>query len=208
MPEIGTYSEVALANLALQGLGRGALITDLSETSQAARLAKQHLPYARDATLRAYPWNFAQARAELAKDATAPPFEFANAYTLPTDCLWCHTIYEGASYDWKVEGRQILTDLGDPIFIKYTRRVTDLAASDPLFFDALAARLGSMIALGLTESASKARDMWQVYMAKIREARAVDAQEGQADRLPLGSWHDDRLGGGRDFSYADWREDW
>lgn len=204
MAETGNFSEVSLANLALQMMGRGKFITALEEDSQAARVLRHQLPYARDAVLRAYPWNFAQRRAELAENETAPAFEYAHAYDLPNECLWCHTVYEGEANDWVVEGRQILTDLGSPIRIKYTARVMDLAVSDPMFFQALAARLASDCAVTITESVDKASELWRVYSMKLREARATDAQEGQPQQLPKGSWHDGRVM--NDFPpYSDWR---
>lgn len=204
MAETGNYSETALANLALQMMGRGKFITALDEDSQAARVLRHQLPYARDAVLRAYPWNFAQRRKEIAASETAPAFEFSNAYDLPDDCLWCHTVYDGSAEDWKVENGQILTNMGSPLYIKYTARVTDLATSDPLFFQALAARLAADCAVTITESQDKAAEMWRVYTAKLREARAVDAQEGQPEALPNGSWHDGRVW--NEFApYSDWR---
>lgn len=195
MPTLGEYSEVAICNLALQEIGRGMMITALDEATQAARACKLRYPYARDATLRGYDWNFAGARVELAKNAAAPAFEFANAYDLPADCLRVRAILDGEADDWKVEGRQIVTDLGDPIQIKYTRRVTDPAQFDPLFVAALAARVAADIALSLSESTAKAQGLWQLYMGKLQEAWKNDAQEGQPDALPQGSWLGARFGG-------------
>lgn len=204
MAEVSDYSEVTLANNALQLIGRGKFIVSLDEDSQAARIMRAALPTVRDAVLRAYPWNFAQARAEIAEDETAPLFEYAHAYTLPEDCLFCHTIYNGDDQNWKVEGRKILTDMGAPIYIKYTRRVTDLAQGDPLFFDVLAARLAAQCAVSLSESTTKAAELWRLYNLKLRETRAVDAQEGQPDPLPRGTWHDGRIMGAFE-PYSDWR---
>lgn len=204
MAELSDYSEVTLANNALQLIGRGKFIVSLDEDSQAARIIRASLPTVRDAVLRAYPWNFAQARAELAADETGPAFEYSNSYTLPSDCLWCHTVYQGDDQNWKVEGRKILTDMGAPIYIKYTKRMTDLASADPLFFDALAARLAAQCAVSLSESTSKASELWRMYNLKMREARAVDAQEGQPDPLPRGTWHDGRIMGAFE-PYSDWR---
>lgn len=204
MAETGSYSEVAIANMALLALGRGKFITSLTEDSQAARVIRHFLPYCRDAVLRAYPWNFAQRRASLPANETAPAFEYAYAYDLPSDCLWCHTVYEGDKEAWKVEGRQILTNMGAPLLIKYTTRVVDLAASDPLFATALATRIASDSAVALTETVGKAEALWQVYMAKLREARAIDAQEGQAEPMQPGTWHDARSAG--TFPpYSDWQ---
>jgi hypothetical protein len=207
MATIGEYSEVAICNLALQEIGRGMMITALDENTQAARACKLRYPYARDATLRGYDWNFAGARVALPKNATAPAFEFANAFDLPADCLRVRAILDGEADDWKVEGRQIVTDLGDPIQVKYTRRVTDPAQFDPLFVAALAARVAADIAISLSESTAKAQGLWQLYMGKLQEAWKNDAQEGQPDALPQGSWLGARFGANI-RPYADWDPSW
>ena len=155
MPTMGEYSEVAICNMALAEIGRGAQITSLDEASQAARACKLRYPYARDAVLRAYDWNFASRRVEIAKNPVAPPFEFANAYDLPADCLLVRSVFDGEAEKWVVEGRQILTDMGDPILVKYTAIVTDVGQFDALFVEALSARIGSDIAVQLSESVSR-----------------------------------------------------
>lgn len=204
MPTLGEYSEVAICNMALAEIGRGAQITSLDEASQAARACKLRYPYARDACLRAYDWNFAARRAALPKNAVAPAFEYANAYDLPADCLLVRSVLDGDAERWVVEGRQILTDMGDPLFVKYTALVPETARFDPLFVEALAARIASDIAVQLSESVSRAQGLWQVYQSKLVEARRRDAQEGQPDGFPRGSWLDARLDGGAGV-YRDWR---
>lgn len=206
MPTLGEYSEVAICNMALAAIGRGAQITSLDEASQAARACKLRYPYARDAVLRAYDWNFAAKRAELPKNAATPAFEYANAFDLPADCLLVRSVFGGESERWVVEGRQILTDMGDPIFIKYTGLVGEPTRFDALFVEALAARIASDIAIQLSESTTRAQGMWQLYQAKLIEARRRDAQEGQPERLPHGDWLDARAGAG--FTpYRHWRGD-
>lgn len=203
MPVIGEYSEVAICNMALAEIGRGAQITSMDEASQAARACKLRYPYARDACLRAYDWNFAAKRAELAANGTAPAFEFALAYDLPADCLLVRSVYEGEAEKWVVEGRQILTDMTAPIYIKYTFLATGTATFDPLFVEALAARLASDIAVQLSESVSRAQSLWQVYQGKMAEARRRDAQEGQPESMPQGGWLDARNASGV-RGYRDW----
>lgn len=198
MPVFGEYSEVAICNMALAEVGRGAQITSMDEASQAARACKLRYPYARDACLRAYDWNFAGRRVSIAKNPAAPAFEYANAFALPADCLHVREVYEGNAERWVVEGRQILTDMGDPIQIKYTALVSDVGQFDPLFATTLAARLASEICVQLSESVSRAQSLWQVYQAKLIEARRRDAQEGQPDQFPSGGWIDARDSGGWD----------
>lgn len=205
MAELADYSEVGVANLALHMMGRGALLTSLSDNSQAARVMRLALPYARDAVLRSFPWNFAKARATIAAQATAPDFEFSHQYLLPTD-PWCLRVLRVDGLDgsdWRIEGRNLLCNDSGPVSIKYVQRVTDLAQSDPLFVAALATRLAADTALSITESSAKAEDLMRSYQAKLREARAVNSQESQRDDFPQGDWHDARLQGVVQ-PYRDW----
>ena len=204
MPTIGEYSEVAICNMALAEIGRGAQITAMDEASQAARACKLRYPYARDAVLRAYDWNFAARRVGIAKNPVAPAFEYANAFDLPADCLLVRSVFDGEAEKWVVEGRQILTDMGDPTFVKYTALVTDVSQFDALFVEALSARIASDIAVQLSESVSRAQGLWQVYQSKLVEARRRDAQEGQPEHLPRGAWLDARSDGGLQ-PYRVWR---
>lgn len=204
MAVTGEYSEVAIFNLALQALGRSLRVTAVDEDSNAARTMLLRYPYARDATLRDYEWNFASARASL-PSTTAPAFEFANAFDLPADCLKVREVFGGNKYDWKIEGRQILTNLAAPLLIKYTRRVTNVGEMAPDFVTALATRMASECAVSLAESSEKAGNLWQAYTALLIGARGADAQEGQAEQLPQGSWVDAReMGGGYVEPYSDW----
>lgn len=206
MAELGDYSEVSVANLALQHQGRGALIVDMGENTQAARVMKLHLPYARDAVTRSYPWNFAKARASLPALGTTPTFEFSHQFQLPTDpkCLRVLRVDGMDDMDWRVEGGLLLCNDAGPIDILYLKRVTSLIDTDPLFIQALAARLAADTAMTLTESSGKADTLWRVYQAKLREARAVDAQEGQRDMFPSGDWDSVRYQG-TVAPYRDWR---
>ncbi len=189
MPPPTSLSEVSICNLALQDVGRGLAITALDENSQAARVCRLRYPFARDACLRAYDWNFAAARASLPALATPPAFDFANAYQLPPDCLFVREVGEQeGGCTWTVEAGRLLTDEGAPVNLTYTRGVTNPAAFDPLFAETLAARIAAEIAVSLTESLGKAQALWQVYQLKLAEARRRDAQEGERVYMIERSW--------------------
>ena len=198
-------SETNICNLALQQMGRPIIIASLSEDSNAARLCARQYPISRDAVLRAYPWNFAQRRDELDAHNDTPAFEFAYMYELPSDYLGNLRLFDNDSERFKIETyvestassiRVVLTDVGEPLQVKYTARITDPTLFDPLFIDALAAHVGANIAVALSESQSKAEQLWSVYSAKLREARAVDASEDTADAMPQGNWVSDRFSSG------------
>lgn len=193
MPTFGDYSEVAICNMALAEVGRGAAITSLDEASQAARACRQRYPYARDAVLRSYDWNFAARRASLPASAARPAFGFANAFDLPPDCLLVRKVDACSGLRWEVEGRQVLTDAAAPLAIRYTARITDPGAFDTLFVDALATRLAADLCVQLSENTSRAQSLFQLYQGKIAEARDRDAQEGEADHDSYNAWLDARF---------------
>ena len=200
-----TASEVNICNLALQQMGRDTRIASLAETTTTAGpICALQYPISRDAGLRAYPWNFAKIRATLTAHAEAPDFEFDNYYKLPSDYLWLRTIFEAYDEPYKIETfssstsgviRVIATNLGSPIYITYTSRISDPTLFDPLFITTLAAHIAAEIAVPLTETRAKAQSLWQVYQQKLIEARRIDSQEDTADPFPQGSWVDGRFSG-------------
>jgi hypothetical protein len=193
MGTLAERSEVAICNAALFAIGDSTRITSLDDDTVLARLCKERYPRIRDALLRAYPWNFAAARASLAADPQAPPFEFITQYTLPSDFLWLRELYGNEREPYQVEGGYILCNVAAPLEIKYTRRVDDPTTFDDLFAEALAARLAAELCAARTESASRAQALFDLSIAKIMEARRLDAQEGRADALPETTWLTERL---------------
>ena len=196
-------SVVDICNEALDLLG-AQTITALSENSQEARLCNRRFATVRDAVLRAHPWNIAITRKQLAKDATSPAFGFTNQYTLPTDpyCLrvlsfWDSNVdSEVAAYDsrtsLKIEGRKVLSDAGE-CRITYIGRITDTEQYDSLLSSTVAHRLASEIAYAVTGSNSLANGMQQLYEARLREARSIDAMEGTPDRIIANDFIDIRF---------------
>lgn len=183
-------SDVEICNRALDLLGAEP-ITALAGASVAARLCNRNFIPARDAVLRAYPWNEAVARAALAADVTAPTWGFDYAYTLPTDCLRVVTIEaeSDSTGAWRVEGRKILTDVGAPLNIRYIRQLTDPGLIGPMLADAIAARLAAQIAFGVTNNASMAQQMQALAEQAIRDARQIDAlEQSQDEALIADDW--------------------
>ena len=191
------YSAVERCNAALRRFG-DRTITALTDNSPQARACSARFDAVRDALLRAHPWNFAVRRTALAADATAPAWGFANAYTLPADCLRVLRIAndEDAAIAWTVEGRQILTDEGAPLNIRYMTRVEDVTQWDALFAEAFSAALAVEVAAALAESETIVRRLAEQAERTVRAARRSDALEGTADGLPEGSWIDARTSTG------------
>lgn len=185
-------TDVTIVNAALIRLGE-TTVTALSDDTKPARLASAIYADLRDAVTRAHPWNFALARAELTANASAPTWGYANAYDLPGDPDHCLRVLAVEGEDeqagrWTVEGRQILSNLSSPIRIVYLRRISDPAETDPLFREALSARLARELAEPLGKSTSLQQAMAELYEAKLREARSADGQEGTPAVLEAETW--------------------
>ena len=88
-------------------------ITTLTEDSKNARLCNQRYEPIRNRTFRSHAWNCLTKRVELAKDSAAPVVEYANQFTLPSDCLRVLKVHNGttdsiaSSLDYVVEGEKL-----------------------------------------------------------------------------------------------------
>lgn len=184
-------SVVAICNRALDIIGADPIVS-LEDPNKPARLANRNFASARDAVLRAYPWNGATRRARLAAMASAPDWGFAYQYQLPDDALRLLAIAQEGEAPWRLEGRRILTDVPPPLDVIYIARIDDPADFDPLLADAIAARLASDIAYALAGSSTAQQTAWQLFQARVAEARMIDAQEGTPDALTASDWLDAR----------------
>jgi hypothetical protein len=189
-------SEEEICNVGLSRIGHG-IISSLTEGTKAADLCKLHYPRARDALLRAHPWNFAVKRATLGLSAIAPNHEFDYQHALPVDCLrvirtdWEATGisnaaiygfpgimgYTNANVPYRIEGKFLLCN-EDTAKIEYIAQITDTAQFDDLFTDCLAQRIAAELAMPLADNNALAKACWDLYAAKLAEAQTTDAMEG------------------------------
>ena len=169
-------SVVDICNGALNQLGASTILT-LTEDSKNARLCNARYTQVRDSVFRSHPWNCLQKRVQLAADTDTPAWGFTKQYTLPADCLRVLTILDYDA-DYKIEGRKILTD-NSTMKILYIARITDPNEYDELLRETLSAALAADIAYAVTSSNPTASNMYNLFKDKLKEARFVDATEGQ-----------------------------
>ena len=190
-------SVVDICNSALNLLG-ASTISALTEDSKNARLCNQRYEPIRNRTFRSHAWNFATKRVKLAKDSTAPVVEFANQYTLPSDCLRVLKIHTGttdsikSTIDYAVEGRKIKTDEGT-VFLVYIALITDPNEYDTYFNEALSAALAADLAYAITNNATLSNNYQAIADERLREARFVDATENSLGTVESNEFTDARL---------------
>ena len=180
-------TEVSICSNALRRLGDSP-ITSLSDDTERARLCNALYEPARDSLLRSHAWNFAITRASLAKLSTAPAFEFANQFILPTNPFCLRVLkMEFDDFKFKIEnlageGRVLLTDEGTAIIL-YIAKITDTTLFDAIFVDTLTAKLSAELAYPVTNSTALQTQMEKIYKLKLTEARSIDSTEGFIDDI-------------------------
>ena len=172
--------ETSIVNLALAKLGVSPIMA-LTDDSKPAQFAKRFYEQTRDEVLQGHRWNFAMKRATLNRLATAPEFEWSFAYQLPDDCLRIVQVngYEPTERpgEWSVEARSLLTN-AETAEVRYIARVKDATFYHPLFVEALAVKLASVLAAPLTGSRDLPGAFLQEYAALTGpQARLADCFE-------------------------------
>ena len=183
-------SQTDCLNDALGQIG-AATVTAIDDGSTNANFCLTFYPPLRDSLLRSHHWNFAMKRVELALDVTAPLFEFAYAYTLPSDLLKL-VEYVGSNstsiyvtnQDWryqykpfyKVEGRKLYSNDGRAL-IRYLRRVENPDEWDAMFYQGMTQSLASKLVLAIRKDAKQATSLYELAQATLMMAMAVDGQE-------------------------------
>lgn len=189
-------TQIEVANKALLHMGHGKRIASLTDDDDAARALQVTFDLSRRAVLRSHFWNFAGARAELALDATTPAFDWPYRYRKPGNYIGLREMFPREAR-WVLEGDYFLSDSGSPLQIIYTFDQTNLGSWDPLALEALAAHLAYAAAYRVTGSREVRNEMWSLYRDMLREARHMDAMEGESTRtLDIDVFQDARLYGG------------
>lgn len=159
-------------------------IQDFDEDNDNARACKGVYQAAADLILSLHPWNVGLRRAQLAADATAPAWGYANRFTLPAAPDYCLRVWRVRDDpEFKVLGRAIETDEGAPLSILYSARVTHPEEIPPY--------LARVIALEIAMRVAPRRDVSETRRARLQEkrddalaaARSADAQEGTPENF-------------------------
>jgi hypothetical protein len=193
-------SSVEISNSALTKLG-AKRIMDLADTQKEAREINAIFTIRRDYLLRCYNWSFAMKRASLSALVTTPISGYTTEYQLPSDCL--RVVQVSDHWDipgmadylnspdeemYRIEGKKILTNLGAPLKIRYSRQVTNTGDFDSAFVEVFASDLAFTVAEALTQSNSKKEAAREDRREAIMMAIRSNAIELPPQMLPDSSW--------------------
>jgi hypothetical protein len=176
-------SAVQLCARALVKLGARP-IASFDEDTMESQVCATLYPGLRDALLSAHPWSFATAQARLARLATQPVADFANAFQLPANFLRALSVGSGTrgrGAEYRIAERRLHCDLEAPI-LTYVFRPAE--SEFPAFFDhTLVARLAAEFCLPLTESTSRAEALVKFAETELVRAKQIDAQQDAMPRI-------------------------
>jgi hypothetical protein len=191
-------NETSIANLALTRLG-AQRVTDIDteQTENAAKI-RAVFDFLRDETLRGHTWNFATQRVNFNKLTTSPLYGFLNEFQIPGNVLRILPPSTGFSSnlagEYKIEGDKVLTD-DDTFQARCILRIEDTTKWDSTFVEVFATRLQAELAYAIVNNRALANDLTQVYLAKLRAAKAFDAMEDTPDPLQADTWLLERTAG-------------
>mgnify|MGYP000359490719 FL=1 len=190
-------SVVNMCNSALNLLG-ASTISALTDDTKNARLCNQRYEPVRNRVFRSHAWNCLHKRVQLAQNSTAPVIEYDYAYLLPSDCLRVLKIHNGTTdsiqtaLDYKIEGRNILTDI-DTIYLIYIALDTDPNNYDTYLRESISHQLAADICYAITNNATLANQYMTRADERLREARFIDATENSLGTVEANEFTDARL---------------
>lgn len=195
-------SQVDIINHALTKLGE-VRIQDVEEDSKPAREALAVWDLLLESELALNSWAFAARRASIAALAAAPAWGYQFAYEFPQDLLALTYVngqsvisiadFNGSTSPiYKVEGREILTDIAGPLQIMYTARVTDPDNWDAGFRNAFAIKLAQVLCFSLTQREGKESGLYQEYLAAVQTAKQRAAIQMPPQSLQDSTWFAER----------------
>ncbi len=190
-------SVVDICNSALNLLG-ASTISALTDDSKNARLCNQRYEPIRNRVFRSHAWNCLHKRVQLAQNSTAPVVEYTYAYALPSDCLRVLKIHNGttdsiaSSMDYKLEGRNIVTDI-DTVYLIYIALDTDPNNYDTYLRESISHQLAADLCYAITNNATLANNYMTRADERLREARFIDATENSLGTVEANEFTDARL---------------
>ena len=190
-------SVVNMCNSALNLLG-ASTISALTDDTKNAKLCNQRYEPVRNRVFRSHAWNCLHKRVQLARNSTAPVVEYSYAYALPSDCLRVLKIHNGttdsivSSLDYKLEGRNIVTDEGT-VYAIYIALDTDPNNYDTYLRESISHQLAADLCYAITNNATLANQYMTRADERLREARFIDATENSLDTVESTEFTDARL---------------
>lgn len=189
-------TDVSICSNALLMLGAQP-INDLAENNDRARLASNLYPAVRNYVLRRHPWNCAVKRVALAPDVATPAFDWSFQFTLPSDYMRALSVGEsGAEIEFKIESGKLLCD-DNPCLLRYIWRNENPGTWDDMLVWGMTVSMKAVMAYPITQSTSLEQLVEDALKDVLKQARAVDGQDGSPETFGDSPLMSARMGGNR-----------
>jgi hypothetical protein len=190
------YSNVGIANMALQRIGAKSSISALTDATPNAEKVNTVWEYILNECLETIKPHFATVRVALAQSTTSPANtdQYEYCYSMPSDylCLAEGTaddpsVWPKDCYPYSIESLDGWTfvlmtnydtsESDEPIYVTYVRKATNPAKYTALFINAFAYRLAAELSYTITEGAGTFEHMMNMYDKFRIKAGAVDKKQ-------------------------------
>lgn len=187
-------SDVSICSNALLMLGAKP-ISSLSENNDKARLAANLYEPVRNYVLRRHPWNCAVKRVALAPDTDVPAFDWDFQFTLPSDFMRVLSVGEsGNESAFEIESGKLMCD-DNPALLRYIWRNDNPATWDDMLVWGVTISMKAVFAYPVTQSTSLEQLVEAALVDVLKQARAVDGQDGTPPTLGDTPLLNARMGG-------------
>ena len=182
-----------IANSCMVKIGADPIMS-FDQDVKRAKFAKNRIDSVIRVVSRMHPWNCAIKRTVTSPLADeTPAYTYAYAHQLPSDCLRILEINPVGLDDYRIEGRNILTDT-TTVNLKYISDMTDnVQELDELMAEAIACYLAWDLAYPIVQSRSLKESIWKDFKAILKTAKSTDAKEDPALYVEANEWVDSRF---------------
>ncbi len=192
-------SVVGIANIGLTAIGQ-TNITSLTQGTKTANAVNTIYDELRRNML-VHPWNFATVRAQLARSATAPTYEFNYAYVLPSDHIRTISVHNndegvGTIYykEEQVNDQRVILSDDENVYLRYVKDEDDPNLMPADFRYALSMAIARDLAIPIASSTQLYETYSNIATRALNKAKSTDALGNFPERRPSGSWVTSRSG--------------
>lgn len=135
-------------------------------------------------------WDCAKKRAQIAADATAPAFGWANRFLLPADFLRISTINDEKipDTDYEIEDGYLLINEDGPLNFRYIFDQEDITKWSPKLLQCVARKLAANTAYTMTGNRTFQQEKEEEYRIYLSEGMTIDAQQNPPKKVQKSKW--------------------
>ena len=182
-----------VANLALSRLGTK-LLDSLDSSQPSAPTIALSVRQARKYVAELHSWKSLTDFAVLSPSLEKPEFLYEHKYLLPADCLLLSRVYYGYETRFKLQGRYILSDASDSLYISFIRDTGEDMSSYPAFLiDLIARRVEIDLSYMIKKDNALRRTAYDIFQSELQDAYYKDDRSQSPGMFDISAWTNARF---------------